>query len=101
METMLENRLFKIEPDLSAFTMQTAVAFWKLVMVILLLPVAEYIPSSSSMVEGGKMENIERAFAEISENKVVFSLISLQVLACGLQSFLGVLVIKESNGILK
>jgi len=98
---MLENRLFKIEPDLSAFTMQTAVAFWKLVMVIVLLPVAGYIPSTSSMVEGNKMENVERAFAEISDNKTVLLLICLQVVACGLQSFLGVLVIKESNGILK
>ena len=93
METLLENRLFEIEPDLSAFTMQTAVAFWKLVMVILLFPVAKYIPYTSPW--------LERAFAESTQNKTVFSLICFQVIACGLQSYLGVLVIKESNGILK
>ena len=70
-------------------------------MVIILIPVAGKIPSTSSMVEGGKMENIQRAIAEISDNKTVLALICFQVIACGLQSFLGVLVIKESNGILK
>ena len=101
METMLENRLFKIEPELTSFTMQTAVALWKLIMVLAVIPFVGKIPSPSGMVEGGKMENIERAFTEIGQSRVVQSLIAFQIVACGLQSFLGVAVIREGNGILK
>lgn len=76
METMLENRLFKIEPDLSSFTMQTAVALWKLIMVLILVPFAGKIPSTTSMVEGGKMENLDRAYTEISESHTIQALIA-------------------------
>ena len=75
METMLENRLFKIEPDLTSFTMQTAVALWKLIMVLIMIPIAGKIPSTTSMVEGGKMENIERALAEVSESSTIQALL--------------------------
>ena len=71
METMLENRLFKIEPELSAFTMQTAVALWKLIMVVAIVPFVGKIPAPGSLVEGGTMENIGRSIAEISENPTV------------------------------
>ena len=66
METMLENRLFVIEPDLSAFTMQTAVALWKLIMVAALVPFMGKIPAPANIVEGGKMENLERTWEELS-----------------------------------
>ena len=101
METMFENRLFQIEPDLTSFTMQTAVALWKLIMVLVVLPFLGMIPSPTGMVEGGKMENLDRAFAEVAQSPVVQGLIAFQVVACGLQSFLGVAVIREGNGILK
>ena len=71
METMLENRLFKIEPELSAFTMQTAVALWKLIMVVAIVPLVGKIPAPGSLVEGGTMENINRSIAEISESPTV------------------------------
>ena len=76
METMLENRLFKIEPDLTSFTMQTAVALWKLIMVLAIIPFVGKIPSPSGMVEGGKMENLNRSFIELSQNHVVQGLIA-------------------------
>lgn len=53
METMLENRIFMIEPELTAFTMQTAVALWKLIMVIVMVPFVDKIPVPGSVVEGG------------------------------------------------
>lgn len=101
METMFENRLFKIEPELSSFTMQTKVALWKLIMVIVVAPFVEIIPAPGSLVEGGKMENPERAIAELGQSTTVQYLIAFQVLMCGLQSFLGVVVIREGNGVLK
>ena len=101
METMLENRLFKIEPDLTSFTMQTAVALWKLIMVVALVPFMGKIPASGSVVEGGKMENLGRAWDELSQSSNVQWLLTLTVLSCGLQSFLGVCVIREGDGILK
>lgn len=84
METMLENRLFKIEPDLSSFTMQTAVAIWKLIMVVAIVPFVGKIPAPGSMVEGGTMENIERAFDEVGQSETIQFLIAFQVLMCGL-----------------
>ena len=76
METMFENRLFQIEPDLTSFTMQTAVALWKLIMVLAIIPFVGKIPSPSGMVEGGKMENLNRSFIELSQNHVVQGLIA-------------------------
>jgi len=98
---MFENRLFQIEPELTSFTMQTAVALWKLIMVIVVAPFVNVIPAPGSLVEGGKMENPERAIAEIAQSSTVQYLIAFQVLMCGLQSFLGVIVIREGNGVLK
>ena len=58
--------MFKIEPELTSFTLQTAVAFWKLIMVVALIPVVGMIPAPGAMVEGGMMENIDRAIEEVS-----------------------------------
>ena len=66
-----------------------------------IVPFVGKIPAPGSMVEGGTMENLDRAFEEISQSSAVQLLIALQVLMCGLQSFLGVVVIREGNGVLK
>ena len=70
-------------------------------MVMAIIPFVGMIPAPGSMVEGGMMENIDRAIIEIQQSTAIQGLIAFQVLACGLQSFLGVVVIREGNGVLK
>ena len=53
-------------------------------MVMAIIPFVGMVPAPGSMVEGGMMENIDRAIIEIKQSPVIQGLIAFQVLACGL-----------------
>jgi hypothetical protein len=68
LEMTVENRLFQIEPELSAIGLQSAVAVWKMIFCMVTILFAKYIPVSVNVNHEGKMENFTQAVKEISQD---------------------------------
>ena len=61
LEVIIENRIFIIYPNLSALYLQGAVATWKMIFTILLVPFCGLITVPEQYVTGGKFEDFEVA----------------------------------------
>ena len=97
LEIIIENRLFIIDPAISAFYMQAAVSTWKVIFTIVILPFCSIIQVPQEYVTGGKFESFEPALSLLFSNKSLLWLFVLMMLSNGLHALFGMAIIKEES----
>lgn len=97
LETIIENRLFLIDPSMSAFYLQSAVASWKMVFAVALMPFCHMIPMPESYVSGGKFESLGMALTDLFNDSTLVFLFILMMVSNGLHALAGMAIIKEES----
>ena len=98
LEILIENRIFLIDASISAFYLQGAVACWKMIFTIALLPFVGMIRVPEEYVTGGRLESLETAFAVLFANQDLMGLFLLMMLFNGLHAIAGMTIVKEESG---
>lgn len=99
LEVLIENRLFIVDPSMSAFYLQAAVSTWKMILTILILPFCSMIDVPKEYVTGGKFESFGAAFEVLFANKNLVWLFVLMMFSNGLHALLGMAIIKEESAV--
>ena len=66
-EISLEERLFKIEPELTPLGLQQAVSTWKIILVLVFAGVCNLLPDSLGKTFGSNYESISLAMFNLNE----------------------------------
>ncbi len=82
---------------MSAFYLQSAVASWKVIFSVLLLPFCHLVPVPESYVTGGKLETITMAVQDLFDSKTLVFLFLLMMISNGLHALAGMAIIKEES----
>ena len=97
LEIIVENRLFQIDPQMSAFHMQWIVSIWKMIFTIIILPFCSLVDVPSEYVTGGKFESFGPALSLLSMNKQLVWLFAIMALSNGLHAVLSMTIVKEES----
>ena len=100
-EVCLENRLFMIEPALTALNLQQAVASWKLILVSILTFVGNFIFPILGEAMGSDSKGFDLYFKNINEEKSLYWLMAALMFVNALQANLGMQVVKNENAVFK
>ena len=96
-ETILENHLFTLDPDMSSFYLQSAVASWKVIFTAAILPFCQLIVVPEEYVTGGKFESPGTALSLLMINPHLLWLFLVMMAANGLHAVFGMAIIKEES----
>jgi hypothetical protein len=88
-EISLENRLFMIEPELTALKLQQAISMWKMIMICVFFVVCSLFPDKLGMMTGSNTETIKLAFKNMNEEKSLYTLMFFLMLFGALSANLG------------
>ena len=97
LEIIIENRLFQIDPSMSAFYLQGAVACWKMVFTLAVLPFCSMIHVPEEYVTGGRFESIGPALETLFANQTLVWLFVIMMVANGTHAVAGMSIIKEES----
>ena len=101
LEITVENRLFVIEPELTALGLQSAVAVWKMLLSLLVVLVAQYIHVPKSLDSDGIMADLPHVLKEMSQNNNLVLFMMCMMVANALQANLGMTLVKYRNAVVK
>ena len=82
---MLEEQIFRLEPELSPFVLGGAESFWKLLLSCLLIPMFQYIPCPEQVCEGGRLEELGRAIDLLYQDSTLCNLVVVSSIFAALQ----------------
>ena len=97
LEIIIENRLFILDPSMSAFYLQAAVSTWKMILTILIVPFCSMIEVPHEYVTGGKFEQFGPALSILFANKNLVWLFVVMMISNGLHALFGMAIIKEES----
>ena len=97
LEIIIENRLFIIDPNMSTFYMFGAVAAWKMIFTVLILPFCSLIKVPEEYVTGGRFESLGPAISLIFRNSSLCWLFIIMSSANGLHAIFGIEIIKGES----
>lgn len=100
-QAILEEQIFRLDPELNPLVMGGIEAFWKICLGGVLVPLYRFIPCPDSICEGGRLENLKRSveLLTIDRKLCVFVLVSAFLSACA--QLLGMMVIKHESAVHK
>ena len=82
---------------MSAFYMQSAIACWKVVFAVAMLPFVHLISVPEEYVTGGKFESLGPALEQLFRHGDLVALVVVMMLSNGLHAIIGVSIIKEES----
>ena len=88
-EVCLENRLFMIEPDLTALALQQAVSSWKVILVIVLAIVANIFSGSIGEKIGTNLDHFKLFFTNMNDEPHLYGMMFGLMLVNAMQANLG------------
>ena len=97
LEVLIENQLFLLDPEMSAFYLQSAVSSWKMVFAVLMTPFCHLVTVPEAYVTGGKFESFEPALEMLWLNSDLLWLMVFMMVSNGLHSVFGMAIIKEES----
>ena len=100
-EICLENRLFMIEPNLSALALQQAVSIWKVILIVALFVASNIFPDSLGALTGSNMESVAMAVKNLNEKTELYTYMFGLMFFNGIAANLGMQIIKDENAVFK
>ena len=85
----LENRIFKIEPDLTALGLQQAISMWKMTLLLILFVLGNIFSESLGDYTGSNTESLAKAYSSMNEEPELWTFMILWALFNGLQANFG------------
>ena len=73
-EVCLENRLFMIEPDLTALSLQQSISSWKVILVSILAFTGNFVITSLGEAVGSDMAHLQLAVKNMNEESSLWGL---------------------------
>jgi len=101
LEAIIEDRIFTIDPNMSAFYLQAAVASWKMVFTAAVLPFVGLIKVPEEYVTGGRFESLGPALDLLFSNSSLLWLFALMMVSNGFHAIFGMTIIKEESAMLR
>ena len=85
----LENRIFKIEPDLTALGLQQAISMWKMTLLLILFVLGNIFSESLGDYTGSNTDSLAKAYSSMNEEPELWTFMILWALFNGLQANFG------------
>ena len=99
-EVTLENRLFRIDPDLTALGLQQAISIWKMILVFVLFIASNFFEKLGEAT-GSDMESLAIAVKNLNEEKSLYTMMFALMFFNALAANLGMQIVKNENAVFK
>lgn len=100
-EISLENRLFNIDKDLTALTLQQAISIWKVLLIFIMFVITNIWADTLGALTKSNTENIGLAIKNMNEQKELYVLMFFIMFLNALAANLGMQIVKDENAVVK